>query len=215
MAELTRDQLIELITKEVLKIVNREEVSDYCDASCPPALVIGDVKKLPKDIAEAYNCIGIEAYEGDIQPFDKIFITDLTTLELADIALGRSTKSVQCAVINGLLCGKEIFLYEFALEHRKFEGKGSRAFYLLLEAYVKTVIGFGIQWAAGEASTQGQDSKGVISSMAPLSGVVTEAKAKELVKQGSGSILLKRGTLITPSAKDVFYSKSRQIHFVE
>ena len=211
MGELTREQLIEMITKEVLKRMNQDSPAS-CNQRCPSVLVIGDVKKLPGDVMQMYNCCGMDSYEGDIQDFEKIYITELGMLELADIALGRNTRPVQCAVTNGLLYGKEIILYDFALAHRKFKETSSRNFYLLLDAYVNALTNFGVRLVSGHEEplkSTGQEINPILTS-----GVVTEAKAKELVKQGSGDILLKKGTLLTPSAKDIFYSSGRSVHFV-
>ena len=213
MAELTREQLVELITKEVLKRINQDK-KDTPDPLRPSVLVIGSVQKLPTDVSENYNCRGIDDYDGDIRQFEKVLITELTMVELADIALGRNTKSVQCAVINALLQNKEIVLYDFALEHRRFEDQSNRVFYLLMESYVNILKSFDIKFASGrEGSFSRKEHISVLSENA-CSGVVTEAKAKELIQQGNGDILLKSGTLLTPSAKDVLYSKNRKVRFI-
>lgn len=213
MADLTREQLIELITKEVLKKMNQDKKVSP-DPLRSSVLVIGSVQKVPADVSEKYNCRGIDDYDGDIRHFEKVLITGLTMVELADIALGRNTKSVQCAVINALLQGKEIVLYDFALEHRHFKTQSNQTFYLLMESYVNILKSFDIKFVSGHEDAFNQKEHISASSANPCSGVVTEAKAKELVQQNSGDILLKNGTVLTPSAKDVFYSKNRQVRFI-
>ena len=73
-------------------------------------------------------------YQGDIQPFEKVFITAITQTQLADIALGRDSQPVTCALSNALLYGKEIFLYDSALAHRKLAGRGSSHQHILPDA---------------------------------------------------------------------------------
>ena len=46
------------------------------------------------------------------------------------------------------------------------------------------------------------------------SGVVTEAMARSLVEKGDGEILLRKGTVLTPSAKDVFLHADRKVTYL-
>ena len=145
MAELTREQLIELITKEVLKTLGGGEPEEPVDKSgLPRALCIGPEEQLPKTVRAQYNLRPMEEYQGDIEPFEKVFVTAITQTQLADTALGRDSQPVTCALSNALLYGKEIYLYDSALAHRKLAGRGSRAFYQLLEGYVRTLQSYEI-----------------------------------------------------------------------
>ena len=214
MAELTREQLIELITKEVLKTLGGGEADEPVDKSgLPRALCIGPADQLPKTVRAQYDLRPMEEYQGDIEPFEKVFITAITQTQLADIALGRDSQPVTCALTNALLYGKEVYLYDIALAHRKLAGRGSRGFYQLLEGYVRTLQSFGIKLVQGTTVIDKYQKTAAPGADLP-SGVITEVVALELCRKGEGDIILRKGTVLTPSAKDVFLHQNRNVTYL-
>lgn len=213
MADLTREQMIEFITGEVMKMLGAEGDEPQDTSGCPVALVIGEADKLPPAVKRRYQLKSIETYEGDISPYEKIFITGLTKTELADIALGRDAGGAACAVIEGLMHGTDIYLYETALAFRKHAGQGSRAFCQLLEGYVRTLQSFGVKLVQGTTVT-GKYEKFAPPGADLPSGVITEVLARKLAEQGEGNIMVGKGTVITPSAKDVFLHANRTVVYV-
>ena len=128
MAELTKEQLIELITKEVLRTLGGGEPEEPPDKSgLPLALVIGPAEQLPKPVRTQYRLASIEEYQGDIEPYEKLFITAITRTQLADAALGRDSQPVTCALTNALLYGKEVYLYDIPLPTGSWRGGGAGA----------------------------------------------------------------------------------------
>ena len=74
MAELTKEQLIELITREVLKTLGGGEAEEPVDkAGFPRALVIGPADQLPKTVRAQYDLRPMEEYQGDIEPFGPLY----------------------------------------------------------------------------------------------------------------------------------------------
>ena len=214
MAELTKEQLIELITREVLKTLGGGEAEEPADKSgLPRALVIGPVEQLPKPVRAQYNLRPMEEYQGDIEPFEKVFVTALTQTQLADAALGRDSQPVTCALSQALLCGREIFLYDIALANRRLAGRGSRGFYQLLEGYVRTLQSYGVKLVQGTTVIDKYQRTAAPGADLP-GGVITEAAALELCRKGEGDILLRKGTVLTPSAKDVFLHADRHITYL-
>lgn len=217
MPELSKEQLVELITREVMRIVGDSVEPDTADKpGCPDVLVIGSPDKLPVHIRKKYNLRTMERYTcpEDIEKFEKIYITQLNLVELADIALGRNTKAVQCAVISGLLCGKEIFLMECALDFRKNSNTMSRGFYQLLEGYVRTLQSFGIKLVNGQTPIDKYTVRSGPGDDLP-EGIITEAMAVAMLEKCTDSvILLKKGTIVTPSAKDVFMHAGKVLEMV-
>jgi len=217
MPDMSREQLIELVTREVMKLVGDSTEPESDDKSgLPCALVIGSADKLPVSVKNKYNLCGIECYtcEEDITKFEKIYITELSLTELADIALGRNTRAVQCAVITGLLNGSEIFLLDCALTFRKLSANASRGFYQLLEGYVRTLQSFGIKLVSGQTPIDKYTVRSSPSDDLP-EGIITEALAISMVLKSSDTvILLRKGTVVTPSAKDVFLHAGKIIESV-
>ncbi len=212
MAELTKEQLIQLITAEVLRLTGADAEAAPADTSgCPKALVVGPAENLPPSLGKGYQLLDLEDYKscGDIEPYEKVFITRLSLAELADIALGRDSRPAQCAVVNALLYGKEVVLLECALPHRRLAGRGSRAFYQMLEGYLRTLQSFGITLIQGQNPLAKYDPAATLPG-----GVVTEAAAQALLKKEGDTVLLRKGTVVTPSAKDVFLHGGKQIEFI-
>lgn len=213
MADLTREQMIEFITGEVMKMLGMDEDEPQDKSGCPVALVIGEADKLPAAVKRQYQLKSMETYQGDISPYEKIFITGLTKTELADIALGRDVGGAACAVIEGLMHGTDIYLYDIALTYRKHAGQGSRAFYQLLEGYVRTLQSFGIKLVQGTTVIDKYEKFAAPGADLP-SGVITEVLARKLAEQGEGNITVRKGTVLTPSAKDIFLHANRTVVFV-
>lgn len=217
MPDMSREQLIDLVTREVLRALGGNPLEQEVDrSSLPQILVIGCPDLLPKNIRDRYNPVALDAYTcpGDIEHFEKVYITELTVLELADIALGRPTHSVQCAVISALLCGKEICLMESALPHRKLSAKASRGFYQLLEGYVRTLQHFGISLVTAQSPIDKYVAHGAAGTDLP-DGVITEAIARDIVGKKSEAVLyFRRGTVFTPSARDVFLHAGKTLETV-
>ena len=214
MPDLSKEQLIELITREVLKTLGCPEDDGPADrAGLPLALCIGPADQLPRGVRSQYRLASMDDYQGDIQPFEKVFITAITQTQLADIALGRDSQPVTCALSQALLYGKEIFLYDAALAHRKLAGRGSRAFYQLLEGYVRTLQSFGVKLVQGTTVIDKYQKFAAPGADLP-SGVITEAVALDLCRKGEGDILLRKGAVLTPSAKDVFLHADRKVTYL-
>lgn len=109
MADLTKEQMVEFITREVMKMLGMDEEEPEDKSCCPDALVIGEADKLPPAVRRQYQLKSLDTYKGDITPYEKIFITGITRMELADIALGRDSDAAACAVIEGLCTGRRFF----------------------------------------------------------------------------------------------------------
>ncbi len=217
MPDFSKEQLVELITREVMKIMGDSVEPESADKSgLPDVLVIGSCNKLPSNIRNKYNLHSIECYtcEEDIGKFEKIYITEINLTELADIALGRNTRAVQCAVISGLLCGKEIFLLDCALTFRKLSTTASRGFYQLLEGYVRTLQSFGIKLVNGQTPIDKYTVRSAPGDDLPQ-GIITEALAKDMVEKSADAVILVgKGTVITPSAKDAFLHSGKTLQIV-
>ena len=203
------EKLIELITNEVKKILGSQNKS----LATSKALVIGNIEKLPVSVRSAYELCGLEAYtcEADILKFDAVFVTELTLTELSDIANGRDSQKKQCAVLKALLNNIEVNLFECAAPHRKYAGKGSRVLFKEYEGYLNRLISFGVNFIREQkfnnescnAFAHNNNDK-----------VITEAIAEELVKSDDAIIKLIKGTIITPSAKDIFNHSKKAVEFI-
>ena len=171
MSDLTKETLVELITKEVLKRLADENFTSSPSFSAKPvALLAGEQKAVPEFAKNRFAFRDISAYEGDIAPFEAVLIARISFTELADAALGKDASKLPCAVTNALLSGKEVYLLEAGLPYKKYKRTvANRNFYNMLEGYVNTLRTFGVkvvkeQWQGncrfhGNACP-GKDTKG-------------------------------------------------------
>ncbi len=216
METISYDALVELITKEVLKVISAQNAaggSGNTDAR-PLALVIGCAKDLPAYAAENYRFAELDAYTGDIEPYDCVWISALTCTQLADCALGRDASAAPCSVTQALLHGKKVMLMEAGLPHRPFSATANRKFYAMLEGYVNTLRSFGVelvraQWYGKNLNKDAIEDNSV-------DKVITEKLAKSRCEKAqNGTVSLKKGTVITPSAKDIFNHSQVTVQFVD
>ncbi len=218
MENLSYDALVELITKEVLKVLSENKIASVDGNGNvdkrPLALVAGDVSSLPKFAADKYRFADIDAYKGDISCYDCLFIASLSFSQLADCALGRDSGPILCAFIQALLNGKKVYLLESALPHRAYKETADRKLYAMLEGYVNTIRSFGVevireQWFGKNLNKDAIEDNSV-------DKVITEKLALSLCDKCSGGIVrLRRGTVITPSAKDIFNHSEVKVEFVD
>lgn len=214
MENVSFDALVELVTKEVLKSISVDTSAEIKSGGKPLALVIGSVADLPAFAQDKYSFKSIDAYNGDITCFECVFISELTCAELADCALGRDCSAVPCSVIKALLNGKKVYLLESALPHRRYKETADRTFYSMFEGYVNSLRTFGVeiirqQWYGKNLNKDAISDNSV-------DKVITEKLAISLCdKAADGLVRLKKGTVITPSAKDIFNHSQVKVEFVD
>ncbi len=213
----TREELIALVTREVLAALEGRTAALAAPVGAPRMLVVGDREKVPAELARECALFTVEDYarDGNILAYDRLCITRLSCVELSDIALGRDSRPAQCAVIQALLHGKEVCLLEEGLPHRALAGKGSAALYGVLEGYVRTLQTFGVK-LVGEPKPLKPPSEPKPPKFAPpptpkpiATGkpnpqrLITEELAVKLAAAG-GPVCLAANAILTPSARDVF-----------
>ncbi len=218
MENLSYDALVDMITKEVLKVLSQTKIASVdCNGNVdkrPVALVIGDEKSLPAFACEKYRLEPLESYKGDISVFDCVFISQLSCAQLADCALGRDTCNTCCAVTKAFLNGKKVYLLESSLPHRPYKETADRKFYSMMEGYVNTLRSFGAelireQWFGKNLNKDAIEDNSV-------DKVITENLAAGLCdKCCDGVVRLRKGTVLTPSAKDIFNHSQVKVEFVD
>ena len=166
----------------------------------------------------------IERKHQQIRRYDGVVITNVTLTQLSDIALGRDASPESCAVVYALLEGLNVCLLESALPHRRYADKHGSMMYQVLERNVQLVMSYGVKLLADkdirERNTETvRPPKYQAPPVAVPSGhanvncekVITESMASAMIKggelaAGGEKVEFPAGTIITPSAKDVFKS---------
>ncbi len=216
MENMSYDALVEMITKEVIKTIsqntNLQGVNNERYGNNPKALVIGSCDSLPQFAAEQYRLSPLEDYKGDISSFECVFITKLSCSELVDCASGKDSNAVCCAVTNALLHGKKVYLLESSLPHRSFSETANRNFYKMFEGYVNTLRSFGVEFIPKQWHGKNLNCNAIADNTADK--VITEKIALLLCEKSDGTVHLRKGTVITPSARDVFNHSGISVEFV-
>ena len=74
MADLTKEQMVEFITREVMKMLGMDEEEPEDKSCCPDALVIGEADKLPPAVRRQYQLRSLDTYKG-ISPLTRKFLS--------------------------------------------------------------------------------------------------------------------------------------------
>ena len=220
--ELTAE-LTERVIREVLRRMDAASAPVCPAPERPRALVLGDLPGAGAALFSRYTLVSAEHYDGDICPYAWVLVTRLTSGRLADLALGRDEGAELQAVADALLTGKPVWILPDAFYHRGHSKTANSAYYQMLEGYVRRLETFGVrvgQLAELEQSLQepvGSRETACpkpAASTAPVGKkLITARDAQELVKSGQGRVRLEKGTLLTPSAKDVLTGAKVQIEF--
>lgn len=214
MENVSFEALVELVTKEVLKSVSVGETCCDKNEEKPIALLIGKEADLPAFAQDKYSFKSIDSYNGDVSLFECVFVCELTCAELADCALGRDCRAVPCAVTKALLSGKNVYLLETALPHRKHKETANRAFYSMFEGYVNSLRSFGVEFIRQQWYGKNLNKDAIADNS--VDKVITESLAITLCEKAQNEIVrLKKGTVITPSAKDIFNHSNVKVEFVD
>ena len=212
-------QIVEEVTRLVLAQMQKQQATAEATAGMGHCLVVGDIVAVPEKLRQGWVLHPLEEYEhcDNILRYQRVLVTGLTLVQLADIAQGRPSDSSSCAVVSALLSGVDVVMIEAALPHRKFAGKGSNGLYAILEGYVRSVQTFGVKLLAQEALAipvvvpvkppkyQAPAPVPVQGSAKPNSQrLITEADAEALAAEAKGAVCIPVNAILTPSAQDVF-----------
>lgn len=220
MSEINIERLVEDVTRQVLSALQARQDAAEEAAGKDRCLVVGKLEDVPDALKRGAVLYGMEEYEGckNILRFQRVIISGLTLVQLADIALGRPGDSGSCAVVSALLHGVEVVLLESALPHRSCAGKGSTGLYALLEGHVRTIQAFGVKLLAKERLAvpetapvrppkyQAPAPGPVKGSARPSVGrLISESDALAMAAASGGQPVRVAGdAILTPSAWDVF-----------
>ena len=216
------EELVRLVTDQVVRVLSQ-------GGGCPAeegrekVLAAGDPALVPPELAEGRVVCPLEDYKAhrNILRYSRVVITDLTLTELSDIALGRDAGVKQCAVLQALLQGVDVFLREEGLPFKPWSGRGAKVLHSLLSGYVQTLRTFGVkpakQWKP-EPVPEARPPKFQAPAVEVPAGtarpnaqrLVTEDGARALVKSG-GPVALARDAIVTPAAWDVLRAAGVEI----
>jgi len=202
------EELVRLVTEQVLAALNHEnKLENARNEGKKKCLALGKIEDIPEALRQDMILLDVKDYETiqNILRYDRVVITKLTLRQLADIAMGRPGDSLSCAVCQALLQGVDVMMLDSAAPHRQHAGKGSTAFYKMLEGYMNTLQVFGIKLISSDSVLMNAPEK---KPGEPVRCEVTGTKliTEEIAERLAGKaqeVVVPAGTLITPAAMDV------------
>lgn len=221
MGEVNREELIRLVTEQVLAALGSGTDSPQNDGK-RKILVIGKAENVPPAIARGAVLLDMEDYKQyrNILRYDAVHITHLTMTQLADGALGRTDTPETCALAHAFLENIPVTMEEAALPHRKYAAKQRTGLYHLYENYLQQLQVFGVKLLINRPLAEEKAAKPAKFHSAP-SGcpvchgvknpekVITEALALRFC--GEGEVHLAADAIITPAARDIFAQKGVKV----
>ena len=203
------EEIVRLVTERVVAALNSEgRLSDARNEGKKKCLVLGKTEKqIPEALTQNMVVLDVKDYEDvqNILRYNRVIIAGLTLRQLADIAAGRPGDSLCCAVCQALLQGVEVVMLDSAAPHRAYAGKGSTAFYRMLEGYLNSLQVFGVKMITAESplcyaaeKKQGEPVRCEVSGVK----LITEETALRLAQKAQ-EIAVPAGVIITPAAADV------------
>jgi ethanolamine utilization protein len=214
--DINQKQLIDLITSEVINYLKSNQSNESVVKK--PVLVLGSIEEASCIYSDKYEYFGVDSYacDGDIEKYCFVIINKITSAQLCDIALGRDSTPYTCAVQKALLKGKKVYMFESALSHRMYKETAAKELYGMLEKYVQKLLDFGVNFAQEKqmefVSEQGC-GKDVQSDTCEK--VITFTAAQRLCKNGKKQLVLPKGAIITPLAKDLFIAEKIEIKMMK
>ena len=202
------DELVRLVTERVVAALNgKTNLTEAQNEGKKKCLVLGGMEGIPEKLTQDLILLDVKDYEEvqNILRYSRVIITRLTLRQLADIALGRPGDSLCCAVCQALLQGVEVLMLETAAPHRIHAGKGSTAFYRMLEGYMNSLQVFGIKLISSESALNyAPEKKQGEPVRCEMNGakLITEEMALRLAQKAQ-EIVIPVSTIITPAAADV------------
>ena len=210
MAEINIEELIRAVTQQVLSSLEGAGPEAPCvREGSRRILTIGRGGNVSEKVCPDASFLEIEDYEAhqDILRYDGVLIRSLTLNQLVDLAQGRAPDPSCCAVVQALLQNVDIQMLETALPHRKYASKIRTPFYQKLENDVKQLQMYGIRLVKQAGNARGTNVPLIKSPSYTCheDRLITEDVAMQMVQDATaGEIHLGAGTILTPSAKDVF-----------
>lgn len=219
MDALQLQQIVEAVTCQVMANIQKGVLEAAADEGKEKLLIIGDPSRVPATLTQHKVVCNLEDYEklGNINRYHRVLIEKLTLTQLVDISMGRVADSASCAVTQAFLHGVDVWMLETALPHRTFAGKCNSGFYQMLEGYVQKLLVFGVKLLGEDkvcpkAEKPAVPAKFQAPAAAPVKQtgkpnadrLITETVAVKMLDQADGTVELPAGTILTPSALDVF-----------
>ena len=134
-----RKELIEDIVQEIFKRFTKE-LNELPKGI--PLMVIGT---LPKEDQENLQGCTFIPFTDDISRYEKLVISEITTSQMAHLALGYGDTPEEQVILEALLHGKQVYVLEKGLLYRRYKDSAPLKLYALYHEYESTLRQYGMR----------------------------------------------------------------------
>ena len=190
------DDLVQTIVREVLRQLQQTDAA-------PAVLILArqDEKAVPPVLAYLGSNQKIVYWDSTEinMTAERVIVPFLSCSQMADLALGRATDPLQAKVLDFLLAGKGVEVFEF--EYHQFAATAPTALLQMYKGYEETLRSFGLQQVGREDEN---------SSRIDLS-LITEKDVIKASQQGISLLRLRSDVQLTPLAIDCAKERGIQL----
>lgn len=218
-------ELIELITKQVMECVKS---ANSCQESRPGLLVFGE----PGSAACLSGRFAVKTADEkteriSLSDYEKILITRLDTELLTDLALGICRGKRAGAVSEALLLGKSVYIAEEGISFLQYRHTANARYYQLFVEYLKKLESFGMtvlpmeqishllsgKETCGEDTAEKEQKQSQTEKRSQIKGggLFSADMARKYAAGGEKVLRVRKGTLLTPLAKDILREKKIEL----
>ncbi|MBU3209967.1 TIGR02536 family ethanolamine utilization protein [Clostridium algidicarnis] len=223
---MNNDNLVDMITREVMKRIN--VIIETSSTSKKAVLILEDTKNLCPIVKGRIdqNEMSVDYIDTmkDVDSYEIILIQNLSNNELVNISKGYGNSPKEKVIIDMLLKGKKLYALEKGLQYKEHEDKSPKALLEVFEGYKNKLVSFGIEFKSLGAilgntkennkievlrsplvkescKIEKSDNNKCLSSVLNKK-LISESDIKNLKKEGLKEILICKGSIVTPLAKD-------------
>lgn len=199
------DKMVSLIVEEVLdKLKETPTINNHKKK----AIVFQN-----GNLQWVYNFLGKEfefiSYDTSIREGDALIIPKLTLTMMANLANLNPSKDEETFILEMLMKGKKIYIFEEGLEYRRYKDTAPKQLYNKFLNFEKQLLNYGIEILNENLNVPSYHKE--ILSEQPVEiikgekiskKVITEGDVRKLHEKGENIIMLGEKTILTPLAKD-------------
>lgn len=225
-------RLIDLITKEVMKRlegieknteIKKNKVLLLDSASC------GCLDDAREALAEKYDVDSLDNMNCKIEEYEACIVCRVGNRQLASIAHGLCSSSMEEMIMKFLLIGKSVYMLEDGIEYRRYLDTANTSLLKLYQGYERKIVEYGVKLIKSFKDILGaneikepikaevvekkekeeiqhthQVEECVNVNFIDLTGkkLITEADLRKLCRTGINEVLISRKSVITPLAQD-------------
>lgn len=214
------EKLVEQVLNEVYCRLNQvDKAGDKMNFSADKktaVILFGNEKSQYDLLKEEFN---IACYEEKVRRFEVVIVEKLCLRGLTTLAMGTNVSPEERFILTSLLKGKKVYILESGIEYKKYKTTAPKNLYRQYIEYEERIKGHGITIISHlsevlESKEYDLQTKQINlvddrlredkKAAADLTNkkLISESDLNRLYMQGKRSILVDKGTIITPLAYD-------------